>query len=174
MKASETWFSAWFACAALLVLSCSSGSGAAPVTQTAPAKPIRSATQAMAELFPVGRHETRGVVRFRITEKGVMLRGKIEGLSNGNFGMSIHEKGDCSAPDAKSVGPYAKPLGQLEDVNADASGRAEFQRVEEKLKTLDGDEGVVGKALVIQAWPYDPKTDVKDVPFIACGVIRAE
>lgn len=119
------------------------------------------------------------MVRFRVTDHGLRVKGQVAPLPHGRYGFAIHENGDCSSHDGKSAGGYfqgtkgAPPLGRLDDLVANEQGVAAFQRAVPRL-SLDGPNGIIGKALVVHAWPYDPDENIDAVPFLACGVIRGE
>jgi Cu-Zn family superoxide dismutase len=147
----------------------------------APADPSRVVASAVAHMYPSRRSDVHGLVHVRVLEHGVLLRGNFTGLKSGLYGFGIRENGDCSAFDGKSAGGYfvgsagnkAEPLGRLENLVVERNGGTDFQRSEEKL-SMSGPDSVVGKSLVLEAWPYDPKIDPATVPFVACGVIVAE
>jgi Cu-Zn family superoxide dismutase len=96
------------------------------------------AQTASATLAPTAGNATSGTVTF--TQKGdkVTVEAKLSGLAPGGHGFHIHEKGDCSAPDAMSAGghfnPSGKPhgapdaadhhAGDMPMLQADASGNA--------------------------------------------------
>lgn len=138
------------------------------------------ATSAVVEMFPVSRSKTRGMIRLRATEQGVLIRGKLTGLGAGKYGLGVHETGDCGL-NGKSAGPYftggnkIAPLGHLEDllIEKDKVDGVNVDRTEAHVK-LSGPYSIIGKSLVIEAWPTDPKVDPATVPFLSCGVIRAE
>src|SRR5260221_14792242 len=44
--------------------------------------------------------KVKGTVEFKEVEGGVEVTANLEGLKKGDHGFHIHEKGDCSAPDA--------------------------------------------------------------------------
>lgn len=141
----------------------------------------RAVAAAVVEFFPARHSEVHGLVHVRIIDNGVLFRGNVTGLKAGLYGFGVHERGDCSAFDGKSAGGLiasnqaggAKPLGRLDDLVVLHDGAANLQRVEQTL-SLSGSNSIVGKSLVVEAWPYDPKTDPTAVPFVACGVIRAD
>lgn len=147
----------------------------------APADPHRVVASAVVHLYPSRRSDVHGLVHVRILEHGVLLRGNVRGLKSGLYGFGIHEHGDCSAFDGKSAGGYfvgsagspGAPLGRLDDLVVEKDGGTEFERAEGKL-SLSGPDTVLGRSLVVEAWPYDPKIDPATVPFVACGVITAE
>jgi len=147
-------------------------------TQAAPAE--RTVAAAVVEFFPARHSEVHGLLHVRIIDNGVLFRGNVTGLKAGLYGFGVHERGDCSAFDGKSAGGLiagntagaAKPLGRLDDLVVEHDGAADLQRVEQL--SLSGTNSIVGKSLVVEAWPYDPKTDPTAVPFVACGVIRPD
>ena len=145
--------------------------------------------QAVASLEPASGSEVRGTVLFFAEGNGVRVEGSISGLTPGRHGLHIHEKGDCSAPDASSAGghfnPTAQPhgspdadmhhLGDFGNVTADASGVATVSRVMTGL-TLEGPDSIIGRALVVHA----DEDDLHSQPAgnsgarVACGVIQAK
>jgi Cu-Zn family superoxide dismutase len=151
----------------------------APPQAAAPPATGETVTVASADLLPTRRSEVRGSVKFRAVEGGILVRGNIVSLPHGLYGFGIHE-GDCSAHDAKSARAYlgpadaaGRPVGRLDDVASGDDGVAKLAFTDTRLK-LSGPGSIVGKALVVHAWPYDPKVELERVPFLACGVIRAE
>lgn len=137
-------------------------------------------TAAVADLYPTRNSNVHGLLHFRVTEQGLLIRGNVTGLVAGLYAFGIHEKGDCSSFDGKSAGGYfvgsrggPSPLGQLENLTLEHPEKGDVQRVEPAL-SLSGPDSIVGKSVVVEAWPYDPKVDTSKVPYVACGVIRAE
>jgi len=141
---------------------------------------------AVAVMQPTAGHGARGVVRFAPHPDGVELTVRIQGLPQGTrHGFHVHEFGDCSSPDASSAGPHydpthnmpgrhqhgMKPLGDLEDLRADAQGRVEIRFVARAL-SIAGVNPILGRALVLHASfevPTDPMSTAGDR--IACGTI---
>jgi Cu/Zn superoxide dismutase len=150
-----------------------------PPAPTAPKK-VTSAVSAVAEMYPVRRGNVHGLIRLRVTDQGILLRGTLSAIQAGRYGFGIRD-GDCSAHDAKSAGDYfvgskgtkEAPIGHLEDILIEKAENPDFQRVEPKL-TMSGPDSILGKSIVIEAWATDPKVDPKTIPFLACGVIRPE
>lgn len=165
---------------ASLVL-CSACAPHAPVEKPAAPKKVTSAVSAVAEMYPVRRGNVHGLIRIRLTDQGVLLRGTLTAMTAGRYGFGVHENGDCSAHDARSAGDYLvgskgtkeAPIGHLEDILIEHAENPEFQRLEPKL-SMSGPDSIIGKSVVIEAWPTDPKVDPKTVPFLACGVIKPE
>src|SRR5262249_28393766 len=96
------------------------------------------AQTASATLAPTAGNTASGTVTF--TQKGekVTVSAKVSGLAPGGHGFHIHEKGDCSAPDAMSAAGHFNPggkahgapdaadhhAGDMPMLQADASGNA--------------------------------------------------
>jgi Cu-Zn family superoxide dismutase len=139
------------------------------------------------ELTPVSGSSVKGEIRAEQREDGVWFTGDVQGLSPGPHGIHIHEKGDCSAPDAKSAGAHFEPAtklhgaptaaehhaGDMGNIEADADGTATVALLA-KDTTLTGERAVLGRALIIHSGPDDFVTQPSGnsgAP-VACGVIR--
>jgi Cu-Zn family superoxide dismutase len=129
-----------------------------------------------------------GTVTF--TQHGAKVAMKVEmsGLTPGIHAIHLHDKGDCSAPDASSAGGHWNPTsenhgkwahapfhhGDIGNLVADAKGKAEM-RMESELWTLgDGKPSdVIGHAVIV----HDKEDDFTTQPTgnaggrVACGVI---
>src|ERR1700746_3900644 len=70
------------------------------------------ATKATATLQSKSNSHVTGTVTFTKSGDDVEVTGDIEGLSPGQHGFHIHEKGDCSAPDAASAGGHFNPTNK--------------------------------------------------------------
>ena len=70
------------------------------------------AQTATATLAPMAANTAAGTVTF--TQKGdtMTISAKVSGLLPGGHGFHIHEKGDCSAPDAMSAGGHFNPTNK--------------------------------------------------------------
>lgn len=148
------------------------------------------ATRATATLAPKSGTSTAGRVTFEQQSGGVMVVVAVTGLPPGTqHGFHIHEKGDCSAPDAMSAGghfnPSGRPHGQMSmpdhhagDMNnltADSAGNASAQFVMPDVTVGPGANSVVGRAVVVHKDPDDYRTQPtgNSGGRIACGVIAA-
>src|SRR5215475_15605340 len=60
-------------------------------------------------LSPTKDSTVKGTVTFTKVADGVRVEGEVTGLTPGSHGFHIHEKGDCSAPDAISAGGHYNP-----------------------------------------------------------------
>ncbi|MDQ3337531.1 MAG: superoxide dismutase family protein [Myxococcota bacterium] len=113
----------------------------------------------------------------------------LEGLKAGKqHAWHIHEKGDCSAPDASSAGEHFNPTnvkhggpdgderhaGDFGNLLADKQGKATKTLVMKGITIAEGATSIVGKGFIV----HDKKDDLKTQPSgnagarIACGVIE--
>jgi Cu-Zn family superoxide dismutase len=162
-------------------------SGCAGMSKSAPA-PI-----AVATLNPTQGNAAKGTVSFVQQGEEVMIDARFDGLPPGMHGFHVHEKGDCSAPDAMSAGGHFNPgstphgdpahadhhAGDFGNLNADASGNATLKlTVPAKQLTLakDASNSVVGRALVVHADQDDLKTQPtgNSGKRVACGVVSLQ
>ena len=118
----------------------------------------------------------------------VRIAGEVAGHSPGPKGFHIHDKGDCSAPDAMSAGGHFNPggskhggltgarhAGDIGNIVFDASGKATVNVVAEGITLTQGAaNNVVGRAVVVHAAADDLKTDPtgNSGGRVACGVIQ--
>ena len=106
-------------CAAILLSACGRqdqppADTSAQATATPSTPPVSTPEAAVAEasvkVDPTQGHMASGVLALTAMGDGVHLSGNLLNLPpNGEFGFHIHEKGDCSAPDASSAGPHFNP-----------------------------------------------------------------
>jgi len=155
-------------------------------TEGAPAQG-RTAT---ATLAPTQGSQTTGTVTFREIDGGVEITASLAGLSPGEHGFHVHEKGDCSAPDASSAGSHYNPTGQphgapdaaqhhagdFGNVTAGADGTASKTLVMEGVTLGEGDTSLAGKAVIV----HEKRDDLTSQPTgdaggrLACGVIQLD
>jgi len=112
------------ACGVLLLSAC---------TTTGTGEPV-----ATANVRPASGSQVSGTVKFTQVASRVRVDAQFSSLTPGLHGFHIHEKGDCSAPDAMSSGGHFNPFakkhgppdspsshsGDMGNLNADASDRA--------------------------------------------------
>src|SRR5262249_48171462 len=93
---------------------------------------------------------------------GTKVEGWIENATPGTHGLHLHEKGDCSAPDATSAGghfnasgnPHAAPTdakhhnGDLGNIEIGADGKGHLTITSDQLTVAPGPNSVKGKAVV--------------------------
>jgi Cu-Zn family superoxide dismutase len=145
-------------------------------------------TTLVANLNPSSGSKVTGTVTFTSEADGAKIVVDISGLTPGKHGLHIHEKGDCSAPDAASAGGHFNPThshhggpataqrhaGDFGNIEADASGKVHVELNDKELR-LSGANSIVGKSVVVHEKEDDLKTDPSgnSGARIACGVIGA-
>ncbi len=150
---------------------------------------VGKAPSAVADLKPTQGNQTKGHLTLTEEKNGVRIRGTISGLAeNSAHGFHVHEKGDCSAPDAKSAGEHLNPnhaqhgkaesgphhLGDMDNLKADSHGDVSVNVLISGAKLGDGSlDDLVGKAFIVHATADDYQTQPagNSGPRIACGVI---
>ena len=156
--------------------------------QPPPVEAAGGAAQASAALEPTKGNEASGTITFKREGNVVHVQGPLAGMKPGEHGFHIHEKGDCSCPDAECAGPHFSPekmphgapsvaqrhAGDLGNVTADGEGAATVD-VKDSVLKLEGDDSIIGRAVVLHANPDDLKSQPSGNagPRIACGVIKA-
>jgi Cu-Zn family superoxide dismutase len=161
---------------ALAITGCASLTGSTPI--------------AFANMEPTQGNTAHGTVTFVQKDNVILVDAHLTGLPPGPHGFHIHEKGDCSAPDATSAGGHFNPTGKphggpnqaehhagdFGNIVADANGKAELQL---SIPTSDitisklGASSIIGKGLIVHADPDDYKTQPtgNSGKRLACGVI---
>lgn len=144
-------------------------------------------TKAKAQLEPKSNSKVTGTVTFTKAGDEVQVVADVQNLTAGSHGFHIHEKGDCSAPDAASAGAHFNPTqkhhggpdtaerhsGDLGNLMADFGGKAHLDW-KGKL-SLTGADSIIGKSVVVHEKADDLKTDPSgnSGARIACGAIVA-
>jgi Cu-Zn family superoxide dismutase len=144
-------------------------------------------TKAAAQLEPKSGSKVTGTVTFTKVGDEVQVVADIQNLTPGKHGFHIHEKGDCSAPDAASAGAHFNPTmkhhggpmtlehhaGDLGNITADASGKAHLDW--KGNLSLNGKDSIIGRSIVVHEKEDDLKTDPSgnSGARIACGAINA-
>lgn len=152
--------------------------------------PASHTLRASALLEPTKGHKVTGTVTFTEVAGGVRVEANLAGLTPGKHGFHIHEKGDCSAPDASSAGGHFNPAGKphgapgdterhagdMGNIEADSSGLAKLDYVDHIMSLAPGKNSITGHAVVVHAKPDDlhsqPSGDAG--ARVACGVIRQD
>lgn len=140
-----------------------------------------------ATIEPTQGNTAAGEVRFYKVDTGVRVVASVSGLTPGKHGFHLHEKGDCSAPDAMSAGGHYNPLGaphgspdagraarhlgDLGNLEADASGKASYDRVDSLLVYAD----LAGLSVLVHGKEDDLTSQPAGNagPRIGCGVVKA-
>ncbi len=133
--------------------------------------------------------KTTGTVVFATTDKGLKVTATLAGATPGRHGIHIHEKGDCSAPDATSAGGHFNPTtaphagletparhaGDLGNITVNQDGTGVLSIDIPQVQGMNDWATVVGKAVVV----HEKADDLKTQPSgdsgarISCGVISA-
>jgi Cu-Zn family superoxide dismutase len=138
-----------------------------------------------ASITPTQGNTAKGEVRFYKVDGGVRVLADLEGLTPGKHGFHVHEKGDCSAPDASSAGGHYNPAGaphgppeadrtkrhagDLGNIEAGADGKARYDRVDTVLEFGQ----LAGLSVLVHADADDLTSQPagNSGPRIGCGVI---
>ena len=170
---NKTILAAAVAAAALVVTACAT-------------TPFDSAV-ATAKLEPTKGSTTTGTVTFAQRMGKVVVTADVRGLTPGEHGFHMHEKGDCSSgdgmstgghwnPDSTPHGPQAAPhhAGDMPSLVADASGNAKANFSLDGVTVAPGPKSVVGRGLIVHKDPDDFKTQPTGNAGarVACAVIQ--
>jgi Cu-Zn family superoxide dismutase len=172
------------ALAALAILwGCASSSSGTAASVAPPAGPTATAVIE-------GRSGSRLTGTATFTQNGSAVHVVID-LANapeGIHGVHLHEKGDCSAPDATSAGGHFNPTGMQHGspdaashhagdfgnmtIGSEGHGRLELDST--ALTVAPGDHSVAGRAIVIHAKADDMQTQPtgNSGARIGCGVVQ--
>lgn len=173
------------AAAVLLLGACASTPRPTPAPSSLPPAPREIAprgtvSSAIANLASSSGSLVSGRVLLTATDEGVRVRGQVGGLvRNGAHGLQVHERGDCSAVDARSAGRYYDPLAGVGQDGAVGEAPGRIVAGADGVATVDltvpgavlgggADNDILGRAmLVLGATPGAISARV------ACGVITA-
>lgn len=142
---------------------------------------------AVAEMKSASGSTVTGTVTFTEKEGKTEVAIDLKGLKPGDHGIHIHEKGDCSAPDAKSAGDHFNPAkaphgapdapqhhaGDLGNITAGEDGVAQKTVTVDFLTVAEGEKSAVGRAVIV----HEKQDDLKSQPAgnagarVACGVV---
>ena len=145
--------------------------------------------QAKATIEPKSGSTVTGTATFtEVPGGGVKVVVDVQKAPPGTHGLHIHEKGDCSDPEAKSAGGHFNPTsmnhagpmdkehhaGDLGNIDVKADGTGHLEITSTMLTVAPGANSVVGKAVVF----HEKADDLKTQPTgnaggrLGCGVIR--
>lgn len=135
-----------------------------------------------------GSSVTGTVTFFRLSNGGVHVDANIAGLTPGEHGFHVHEFGDCNGTNASRAGGHFNPTamdhgsqdgehhaGDMQNMVADADGKAHYSGDFPSLAIGSGDRDVLGKSVIIHESPDDYKTQPagNSGKRVGCGVIMA-
>ncbi|MFC0428267.1 superoxide dismutase family protein [Chryseobacterium scophthalmum] len=111
--------------------------------------------------------ETGGTAKFTQNGNEVVMDLEVTNLTPGIHAVHIHEKGDCSAPDATSAGGHWNPgnhdhgkwgsehfhMGDIGNLEAGTDGKAKLTFKTDKwcLDCVDESKNIIGKGIIIHA-----------------------
>ena len=144
---------------------------------------------AMAMLHPAGSQTARGMVHFQDAgDQGVEVKVDLVGVSPGQHGFHVHEKGDCGNNGANAGGhfnplsmPHGAPdavshhAGDFGNVTADAKGEVHTTFMTHSISLQPAQSTyVVGHAVVLHGGADDLTSQPAGNagPRIACGVVE--
>ncbi len=189
----------WIVSSLLLFAACRGGEPAAEPGGSSPGTPVPSSTTQATSTEagealegPIAARSGSalgGKATFTELEGGGVRVGvEVTGGEPGKHGVHVHEKGDCSAPDATSAGehfnpdghPHALPaseprhvgdLGNIE-VREDGSGHLDIVAPRGTLRAGDA-RSFLGRSIIVHAKPDDgSQPSGASGPRIGCGEIR--
>jgi Cu-Zn family superoxide dismutase len=154
----------------------------APATQTMPAGSASAAIEARSG------SSLSGTAQFMMHGGMMMITVSLKGAPPGQHAVHIHEKGDCSAPDASSAGGHFNPAGHqhgspdapehhagdLGNITIGEDGTGSLMIHSSDLSLAAGPNSVVGRALVVHEKTDDFVTQPSGNAGgrIGCGVIQ--
>lgn len=128
------------------------------------------------EILAKSDTKTSGTAKFTQSGNEVVMDLEVSNLTPGIHAVHIHEKGDCSAPDAASAGGHWNPsnmdhgkwggntfhMGDIGNLVADANGKAKLTFKTDKwcLDCVEESKNIMGKGLII----HDGKDDFQTQP----------
>lgn len=162
-----------------------------PAGQTQPSGSAGAggSARAMALIEPRSGSKVTGRAEFTQQGNKVKLTIQIENATPGTHAAHLHEKGDCSDPEAKSAGNHWNPTsqdhgkwghspfhqGDIGNIEVGADGKGTLT-LETDLWSIGGDtsKDVVGKAVVVHASPDDFKSQPAGNAGgrVGCGVVE--
>lgn len=156
-----------------------------PVEEEAASAPAKSIEVA---LLAKSGSKLTGKVTFTETSDGVHVAFELENVSLGDHGTHVHEKGDCSAPDAASAGGHFNPhahdhglpaqharhLGDLGNITVDKDGKGKHEITVAGANLKDSDpNSFVGRAVIIHEKKDDGGQPTGNAGGrIGCGTIQ--
>ncbi|MBL4634834.1 MAG: superoxide dismutase family protein [Kofleriaceae bacterium] len=159
------------------------------------AKPVATDSaevKASATIESKSGSKVTGSISFTMKGDKVWVEAKLTGLTPGEHGFHVHEKGDCSSPDGKSAGGHFNPssvdhggpdmemhhAGDLGNIVANAEGVAEMKvELPTSFLSLDAkaDNNIIDRAVVVHGGTDDLKSQPSGAagPRVGCGVIKS-
>ncbi len=155
----------------------------------APASALGGGAKAVATLESRSGSTVTGTATFTQKNGRIFARVVVKGLTPGQHAIHVHEKGDCSAPDAASAGGHWNPSsenhgqwghppfhhGDIGNLVANAKGTAKLSLESDRWTIGDGQPiDILGHAVIVHAKADDFTTQPTGNAGgrVACGVIQ--
>lgn len=188
----STFRNAFVVLVAALAAGCTSAPREVPeeldITTRMLGKPDASA---VALLRPVPGSGVEGRVSFLQFGPSVVVRANFVGLQpNREYGLHVHDKGDCRAPDGSSAGGHFNPgggahgrpgsgthhAGDLPNLRTDGEGNVTYLFETRALSIGSGAANLIGRSVIVSRDRDDYRTqpDGNAGPPLACGFIRPD
>ena len=120
-----------------------------------------TATRAVAVMTATDGHGAHGVATFSAEADGIRVHAEIDGLSPGLHGFHVHQWGNATSGDGKSAGGHFNPhgtdhahpeagvrhVGDLGNLEADAAGRAVYDRLDTAITFGGANESITLRAV---------------------------
>ncbi len=160
-----------------------------PRVSPAPSAAPEPSIRAKAMIAPASGSSLRGEAWFVSQGGTTTLEIKIAGATPGPHAMHLHDKGDCSAPDASSAGGHWNPthqdhgpwgqipfhLGDIGNIDVNEAGDGYLQLTTELWEIgTGGEHDILGRAVIVHEKPDDFATQPTGAAGgrIGCGVVE--
>lgn len=144
---------------------------------------------AAARMQPVAGSPVEGKVSFSQFGSVTVVRARFFGLQGSReYGLHVHEKGDCSGDDGAAAGghfdpggaPHGRPgrgahhAGDLLNLRTDGEGNALYVFETSALSVTGGRTSVLNRSVILTRGPDDYRTqpDGNSGPPLACGIVH--
>ena len=162
--------------------------GTALAQKKAAPQTMPAAGKASATLEARSGSTVSGTAEFMMHGDEMMITVSVKGATPGPHAVHVHEKGDCSAPDASSAGGHFNPgghqhgapdakehhAGDFGNITIGTDGTGSLMIHSHDLSLGEGPNSVIGHALIV----HEKSDDFVTQPSgnaggrVACGVIR--
>jgi Cu-Zn family superoxide dismutase len=175
---------------AVLATGCSSTQGGGDADVGVESQVLgRADAIAAARMQPVAGSPVEGKVSFSQFGSVTVVRARFFGLQGSReYGLHVHEKGDCSGDDGAAAGghfdpggaPHGRPgrgahhAGDLLNLRTDGEGNAFYVFETSALSITGGRTSVLNRSVILTRGPDDYRTqpDGNSGPPLACGIVH--
>ena len=175
---------------ALLATGCSSTKGSGDTSVSVASQFLgRADAIATARMQPVAGSLVEGKVSFSQFGAVTVVRAGFFGLEGSReYGLHVHQEGDCSGDDGAAAGghfdpggaPHGRPgrgahhAGDLPNLSTDGEGNAFYVFETSALSITVGPTSVLNRSVILTRGPDDYRTqpDGNSGPPLACGIVH--